>query len=186
MHKGFSRRAFLRRSVASTAAFTLTGTSLLQLGTAAHAQSADGYRALVCILLAGGADSFNMLVPTDDDGYAEYAGIRSDLALGRESLAPLGGTHQGGRTFGLHEALAPLTPLFDDGELAWVVNAGSLVEPTTPEGVAAGTARLPVAAGRWYSTGPVKSPEDGPVKAAFNIVFGLPEMAGLEQLPIVP
>ena len=144
MHKGFSRRAFLRRSVASTAAFTLTGTSLLQLGTAAHAQSADGYRALVCILLAGGADSFNMLVPTDDDGYAEYAGIRSDLALARESLAPLVGTHQGGRTFGLHEALAPLAPLFDDGELAWVVNAGSLVEPTTPEGVAAGTARLPL------------------------------------------
>ncbi|MEE4297943.1 MAG: DUF1501 domain-containing protein [Pseudomonadales bacterium] len=144
MRRGFSRRAFLGRSIASSAGFSLTGTSLMQLGAAAHAQSAGGYRALVCILLAGGADSFNMLVPTDDDGYGEYAGIRSDLALARETLAALAGTHQGGRTFGLHEALAPLAPLFDEGELAWVVNAGSLVEPTTPQAVQAGTARLPL------------------------------------------
>ena len=143
MNKGLSRRDFLHRSAAS-AAFTLSGTSLLQLGAAAHAQSAGGYRALVCILLAGGADSFNMLVPTDAAGYDEYRTIRSDLALARESLAPLAGTHQGGRSFGLHEALAPLAPLFDAGELAWVTNVGSLAEPTTPAAIAAGSARLPL------------------------------------------
>jgi len=30
------------------------------------------YKAMVCILLAGGADSYNMLVPTEASEYAEY------------------------------------------------------------------------------------------------------------------
>ena len=47
------------------------------------------YRALVCIMLGGGNDSYNMLVPNDSDTYAAYANIRSDLALPREDLLPL-------------------------------------------------------------------------------------------------
>ena len=144
MKQGFSRRSFLRRSASTSAAFTLGGTALMHLGSAVHAQPREGYKAIVCVLLAGGADSFNMLVPTDADGYANYATVRSDLALAQGSLAPLAGVHQGGRSFGLHESLAPVAPLFDAGELAWVVNAGSLAEPTTPEAIRSGTARLPL------------------------------------------
>jgi uncharacterized protein (DUF1501 family) len=43
----------------------------------------SGYRALVCINLAGGNDSFNMLVPSDEVQYAAYANARGNLALDR-------------------------------------------------------------------------------------------------------
>ena len=36
---------------------------------ASAALPVGGYKALVCIFLNGGADSFNMLVPTDDNKY---------------------------------------------------------------------------------------------------------------------
>ena len=140
---GLSRRTFLRRS-ASSVAFAAGGATLAQLGASAHAASTDGYRALVCILLAGGADSFNMLVPTDAASYAGYAGVRTDLALPSASLSPLSGTHQGGRPFAMHPGLSPLAPLFDSGEMAWVANVGSLVEPTSAEQLAAGTVREPL------------------------------------------
>ncbi|MFM1571834.1 MAG: hypothetical protein ACKJRN_10460, partial [Porticoccaceae bacterium] len=35
--------------------------------------NASGYRALVCINLAGGNDSFNMLVPSDASQYSAYS-----------------------------------------------------------------------------------------------------------------
>lgn len=144
MTRRLSRRRFLQDTGRAAGAFAVAGSSLAQLGLTAGARGAEGYRALVCILLAGGADSFNMLVPADVDGHAEYASARADLALPRDSLTSLAGTHQGGRSFGMHPALAPLAPVFDAGDLAWVVNAGSLVEPTTADAILAGTARLPL------------------------------------------
>ena len=176
MNAGVTRRRFLRRSAAGTAAFSLGGSALLQLGAAAHAQSADGYRALVCVLLAGGADSYNMLVPSDDDGYAEYASIRSDLALERASLTPLGGTHQGGRSFGLHPGLAPLAPLFDAGELAWVTNVGSLAEPTrrrpwppARRACPSGSTPTPIRSSSGRRPSPTCAP--GPASAAASPIF---------------
>ena len=142
-----SRRAVLRALLGGgTAAFAGAplGLSLMSAAAPSRAASADDYRALVCVLLAGGADSFNMLVPSDPDGHAEYAAARSDLALPLGDLVELAGTHQGGRRFGMHPGLAPLAPLFESGELAWLANAGSLVEPTSPDALAAGTARLPL------------------------------------------
>ena len=68
--------------------------SLVHLGAmgSASAQAVspgDPYKALVCILLAGGNDSFNLVVPTEGGEYAEYDQIRSDLALPQSSVLPL-------------------------------------------------------------------------------------------------
>ena len=122
--------------------------TLLHLGgmTSASAQTidrTDDYRALVCVLLAGGADSFNMLTPLDADAFSEYAGIRADLALSRNDLLPLAGQN-GGRSFGVHPAMAEVRDLYDAGRLAFVANVGTLVEPVTLAGIASGAARLPL------------------------------------------
>ena len=71
-----SRRKFLSHGCSLGLATATLSTSLLNLGLArrAAAQGAGDYRALVCILLAGGNDSWNMVVPTDTDQYGQGDG----------------------------------------------------------------------------------------------------------------
>ena len=63
---------------------------------------ASGYRALVCINLAGGNDSFNMLVPSDTVQYAAYSNARGNLALDRSDLIDLSGQAETGSCFSVH------------------------------------------------------------------------------------
>jgi uncharacterized protein (DUF1501 family) len=141
-----TRRQFLSHGCALGVASQTLGTTLLSLGAArnAAAQSAGDYRALVCVLLAGGNDSYNMLVPSDSAQYAEYAAIRADLALPQSSLLPLSLSDTGGRAFGLHPGMGALQQLVNDGDAALVANVGTLLEPFDAGAVENGTARLPV------------------------------------------
>ena len=100
------------------------------LGRVAVAASGEDYRAMVCVLLAGGADSFNMLVPYDQMRYDDYALQRSDLALPRDEVLPLAYSGADGQQFAVHPGLAEVQGLFDAGELAFVANVGTLAEPT--------------------------------------------------------
>ena len=89
-----TRRRFLSHTCTLGMASATLSSTLLQLGLARTAAAATpGYRALVCILLAGGNDSYNMLVPVDADQYAEYQALRSDLALAPGSAAAAGRYH---------------------------------------------------------------------------------------------
>lgn len=140
-----TRRRILQHGLALGAASGLV--PLLQLGFArrAAAQAADGeYRALVCILLAGGNDAFNMLVPWDTEAYAGYAAMRSDLALPRDSLLPLAGSDSSGRRYALHPGMPGLQQLFAAGDAALVNNVGPLVVPLDSAAAAAGTWPLPL------------------------------------------
>ena len=141
-----SRRQFLTHSCSLGAATATVSSSLLGLGFAriAAAQSLGGYRALVCVLLAGGNDSYNMLVPLDTDQYGEYQAIRSDLALPAASVLPLAGTTAAGRSYGVHAGMPELQSLFGAGDAALVADVGTLAEPFDAQAVQAGTARLPV------------------------------------------
>jgi uncharacterized protein (DUF1501 family) len=110
----------------------LAGTAALgQMGLfAARAAPADDYKALVCIFLVGGNDSNNMVVPIDSAGYANYALVRSDLALPQAQLLPL--QEAGGvLRYGFHPALPGLQGLWTAGNLAVVANVGTLVQPLT-------------------------------------------------------
>lgn len=140
-----SRRQFLSRG-GKLAAATAATVGLSQLGMIGHAsaQTAGDYKALVCILFAGGIDSFNVLTPVDNAGYAEYAGIRSDLALPQSSLLPLNNAVSGGKTLGLHPALTEVQSLFNTGQISFVTNVGTLIEPTTTTALQNGSARLPL------------------------------------------
>jgi len=141
-----TRRRFLYHGCAASAATMSGGSVLLQLAGArrAAAQPAGDYRALVCILLAGGNDSFNMLVPDDNESYAGYAALRTDLALPRNSLLPLPGTDTLGRRYGLHPGMSGLQQLFERGEAAFVNNVGTLLAPVDFEAIGSGSWPLPL------------------------------------------
>jgi len=73
-------------------------------------------RTLVVVFLRGGADGLALVPPLEDDAYYR---ARPRLAVSKKDAAPLDGF------FGLHPKLAPLQPLFANGELAVVHAAGS-------------------------------------------------------------
>lgn len=130
-----SRRHFIRRAGALAAlSSTPMLSSLLTLGTtrAAAAQAgAEGYKALVCVFLSGGNDSFNMLAPYDTSEYNDYAAVRNDLALAKSSLLKV--TNSDGRNFGIHPGMPEMRQLYQQGKLGFLANVGSLVAPTDLE-----------------------------------------------------
>ena len=132
------RRRFLRQALAipvaraSTrgATLSLLGTSSLagMTSTTRAAECPGDYRSLVCVFLAGGADSFNMFVPVDSR-YADYRASRQDLAVSEADLLGVAPGPQG--EFGFHRLVEGLHSQFNRGRLAVVSNVGPLRRPTT-------------------------------------------------------
>jgi len=126
----FSRRDFLKRSCC-TAAAGFAAASFNRFGLVnALAQSAQDYKALVCVFLFGGNYSNNMVVPLSSTGYASYQQIRSVLALPQGSLLPITPPSIGS-PFGFHPQLPEMQALFNQQKLAVLANVGTLVRPTT-------------------------------------------------------
>ena len=154
--KGSSRRRFLGQASCSAVGATSLFSTLLNMRCAnALAEPTpviqpqkgglpgDDYKALVCLFFAGGADSFNMLVPRGATEHAEYAAVRADLALPAGNLLPITPATSDGRQYGLHPGMPEVQQLFNNGNLAFVANVGSLVEPTTKAAILNGSAHLP-------------------------------------------
>ncbi len=147
-----SRRRFLGETgCAALSSLPMLNTLLnLQLsGSIAQASTpgASEYRAIVCLFLTGGMDSFNMLTPRDNTGYAEYFAERgSTISLPQASLLPITplSTDAQGRSFGLHPGMPEIQTLFQAGHAAFVANVGTLVQPTTLTTYNNGAATLPV------------------------------------------
>ena len=132
--QGLSRRDALKAMGACsavTAGSMMSQMLNLKLATSvmANVPNAPGYKAVVCVFLFGGIDSYHMLVPNDTQGYADYVAARTDLAVPQGDLLPI--TDVSGRQFGLHPTCGDIKTLFDSGELGFVGNVGSLIEPTT-------------------------------------------------------
>jgi len=138
--RNYSRRKFLGEASCAAIGSTAFLSSVLNLGminTAAarpHIIGAGGdYKAIVCILLAGGSDSHNILVPTDPTEYNQYAALRADLAL---PLTVNGSPYflginpdNSSKSFGLHPGMPNVKNLFDQQNLSFIANIGTLVEP---------------------------------------------------------
>ncbi len=134
--RNISRRRFLGElscSAVGAASLLSSLSSLKLMGAGVHAGSDEpsDYKALVCLFLAGGNDSFNMLVPRQSTAYQEYAAVRDNLALSETSLLPITSAGQPYAEFGIHPAMTNLKSLYDDGNAAFVANVGSLIRPTT-------------------------------------------------------
>ncbi len=145
---GTTRRRFLKGIGCGALSATPVLGTLAHLGAAGSAAAqtippGDDYRALVCILLAGGNDSYNMVVPRDPDEHADYVASRSDLALDRDDLLTVSPASLD-RDFGFHPSMAGARDLFDANRLAVVSNVGTLVEPVTLAQVQNESARLPL------------------------------------------
>lgn len=131
------RRAFLLRACAlgATGAAAPLALNLAALGAAAAQAAPPSYKALVCVFLYGGNDPFNTIVPVDDAAYRAYAAARTDIALRRDTLRATAlrgkAAAPGGAQFALAPALAPLAPLYENGQMAVLLNVGPLVVPTT-------------------------------------------------------
>ncbi len=145
-----SRRTFLKGTGAACAAMGSLPffSSFLNLGMISSASAANigqEYKAMVCILLAGGNDSFNMLVPKGNAEYQEYKAARGDLALSQNDLLSLNIIEGDGREFGLHPGMGELSQLFNSGAASFITNVGTLVEPlANVQEVEAGAKLLPL------------------------------------------
>lgn len=157
------RRRFLRQTSAAlcagAGAALMPGLGLIGQALAATRGGLPGYKALVCVYLAGGNDSFNLLVPRDSTSpgsrYSIYRTSRGDvynantnpfgLALDFNALLPIGTPPGQSFAFGLHPQAADyvvsrngnnynhpgLATLFAQQRLAFIANVGPLVQPTT-------------------------------------------------------
>jgi uncharacterized protein (DUF1501 family) len=111
-----TRRIFLRNG-----AFALVGTSVIPafLARALHAQTraarAQG-KVLVVVFQRGAVDGLNMVVPYRE---ANYYRLRPGIGIAQKQVIVVD------ETFGLHPALKPLKPLWDQGHLALVHASGS-------------------------------------------------------------
>ncbi len=144
-----SRRSFLgRMNCAAISAMPVLNT-LLNLKLAGHLAAADpgsDHRALVCLFLSGGCDTFNVLVPRGTDEYNEYKTVRGGIALPQNALLPINPTVSPGLSLGLHPGLPGIQSLFESGKAAFVANVGTLVERVTKDDYNAddGTKRFPL------------------------------------------
>jgi uncharacterized protein (DUF1501 family) len=132
--KKLNRRQFLRSSTAAAVMAATPGLAYSQMfGSAAPFSD---YRALVCVFLFGGNDSFNMLVPTSTAEYNAYAASRNQLAIAKEDLLPINPVLGAENfDFGIHPSMGGLKSLLDDGKAAFLANVGPLVVPTTRDDV---------------------------------------------------
>jgi len=137
-----SRRSFLRQlNCAAVGSSAILNTLLnLRLANSVAAQGVpQDNKALVCIFLSGGCDSFNVLVPYEQSRYNTYAitrgpfGSDGGLALDRNAVRPLAAP---ANDFALHPSCANLQAMANgtgnfagQRRLAFVSNVGTLIQP---------------------------------------------------------
>ena len=128
-----NRRQFLKAGGAgAAAAFAAAPGVTFAQGVSTSAPCPD-YKALVCVFLFGGNDSFNMVVPRSAAEYNVYAQSRQNLAIARQDLLPIFPVSAPAVEYGLHPEMFGLQNLFNSGRVAFVNNVGALVEPTTKD-----------------------------------------------------
>ncbi|TDR41995.1 uncharacterized protein (DUF1501 family) [Tahibacter aquaticus] len=159
-----SRRRFLR-TLGMTLGASGVGAFLPQLqlirAAAADDRALNGYRALVCIYLTGGNDSWNMLMPYDAARHAVYTTARggvhsaangAGLAIDRGRLgtpvqisdAATGAQYALNPGNDLYpEGMSKLATLYRANKLAFVANVGTLVKPLTKAQYQNGSVPLP-------------------------------------------
>lgn len=131
-----SRRRFLETcSLLSIAGAASPFALNLAAISSASAQTAPGYRAIVCLFFYGGNDHTNTFIPYDQASYDQYFASRNTIAIPRDAALAANATgsvaSQGGREFAFHPVLTAFKSHWDAGRLAVVANVGPLVRPTT-------------------------------------------------------
>ena len=130
-----NKRQFLKASLASIGALTTSSGLAGQLqivNSMAEVNSAQRFgdhKAMVCIFLYGGHDSFNLVVPSTGNDYQDYARTRQSLAYQQEDLVGLNQTDT--MDLGVHRNASALQQLFNSGRASIVSNMGPMLAPAT-------------------------------------------------------
>lgn len=145
--KNISRRTFLKtgsKFAVSTSLF-LSGYSKSFASSHTEKKVTGNNKALVYLILGGGNDSYNMLVPTDRSSYETYKQSRSNLALSKNSLLRLKGfKDKNNKTFGLHPAMPEVQELFNSKKLSFIANIGPMLDKTTKKDYENGSSKIPL------------------------------------------
>ena len=141
---------------------------------ALRAACPDDYRALVCVMMAGGNDGNNMLLPIAmAEGnplitYSQYARVRGGLAVPLESVVRIYAGN--GDQFGLHGSLKELGEMYNQRKnVAVLANVGPLAEPLTRAEYRGGKGMVPAGL---YSHGGQQAEWQAMAGAAFGAVDG--------------
>jgi uncharacterized protein (DUF1501 family) len=142
--QSISRRKFLGQLNCAALSSSAVLNTLLNLKLANNAAADDldpgtDCKALVCLFLSGGWDSFQMLVPWESSRYSTYAAARGafgtdgGLAINRDALLRLTGP---AADFGFHPSMVGMHqmatgtgPFTGKNRLAAIPNVGTLVQP---------------------------------------------------------
>jgi len=106
----FSRRNFIKTLGAATALPALSS-----LSSVSFAASGQAEHTVINVFLRGAMDSISAIVPYTEQAYFD---ARPTIAIPEAGRIPLN------EQFALHSALSPLKPLYDQGDLAFIVAAG--------------------------------------------------------------
>jgi uncharacterized protein (DUF1501 family) len=136
-----NRREFLKVAGTGVALGTLPLISLAQVTGSAAALT--DYRALVCIYLFGGNDSFNMLMPRSTAEYNAYAASRQTMAVAHGNLLPVSPLDSGGVEYGFHPSMLELQNIFQQEHAAIVTNVGPLLRPASKQDFLDGSVDIP-------------------------------------------
>lgn len=144
--KNISRRKFIgQASCAALGSTTLLSTlcNLKYMNAASIANSStllgNDYKAMVCILLSGGCDSFNMLIPREQGEYNDYSITRSELAIPINEILALNNSN-----YGVHPSMTGVQNLFNNNKLSFISNIGTLIQKMSKEEVYQNEQLLPL------------------------------------------
>ncbi|MEO6821924.1 MAG: DUF1501 domain-containing protein [Candidatus Nanopelagicales bacterium] len=113
-----SRRAVLKGLLAGAAAVPLVGVIGADIAYASPTDTTWEGDTLIVLSLRGGFDGLSAIVPISNDLYPDYIAQRPNIGVPQSQLIDLDGR------FGLHPALMPLKPWYDQGKFGAVVAAG--------------------------------------------------------------
>ncbi len=151
--KPISRRNFLGQASCAGLGYMTFMNSFLNLKALnaaaisnATVNDCSGYKAIVCILFAGGCDSYNMLAPWELSRHMEYVATRSGLAIPRNELLRLkaGTPGHAARDFAVHPSMPEVRDLFDQNKMAFLANTGTLLNNTTTKATFNSGTDLPI------------------------------------------
>jgi len=137
MKNSKARRDFLKQTLAGAASLSPLAAMLSSTQWLEAAGAGGEYKALVCVLLEGGADVCNMIAPIQNDAYRKYQAVRKHIALSKESLLNIN------EQYGFRGNMGAMQMLFNDKKLAVIANVGTLIEPVTAAEVRNGSKPVP-------------------------------------------
>ncbi len=143
-----NRRNFIKSLLGCSACISsanaaLSNMSLMSSTLAQSSNRFDDYKALVCIFLHGGNDSFNMLIPSDDIDYLRYQDVRQNLAISQSDLVNISPNSATPYNLAMPNFMSPMQQLFNQGNLAFLANTGPLLQPVTKSQIQQNSKLLP-------------------------------------------